>query len=109
MTKLKKRKKNITGSSKFSCLLLLCSIESYVNYIIYIGFFLLKLSELLLYDWYYDELQPFFAKNTLKLQYMGTDSLIFSFKPIKCLIEDLKLLKEDLDLRELVPFHEIYS
>ena len=39
---------------------------------------------------------------------MDTNSFIFSFKPIKGLIEDLKYFK-DLDLSDLYQSHGIYS
>ena len=60
---------------------------------IYVGFSVLKLSKLLMYEWYYDKMQPYFGKNNLELHYLDTDSFIFSFKPIKSLFEDLKFLK----------------
>ena len=57
---------------------------------IYVGFSVLELSELLMYEWYYDKMQPYFGEDNLELLYLVTDSFIFSFKPIKSLVEDLK-------------------
>ena len=54
-------------------------------------------------------MQPYFGEDTLELHYLDTDSFIFSFKPIKSLIEDLKLFKDDLDFSDLDPSHELYS
>ena len=41
-----------------------------------LGFSVLELSDLLLYETYYDKLQPFFDQKTLHLLYMDTDSFI---------------------------------
>ena len=76
---------------------------------IYIGFCVLELSKLLMYEWYYDKMQPFFGEDNLELHYLDTDSFIFSFKPIKSLIEGLKHFKEDFDFSDLDPSHELYS
>ena len=76
---------------------------------IYVGFCVLELSKLLMYEWYYDKMQPYFGEDNLELHYLDTDSFIFSFKPIKSLIEDLKHFKEDFDFSELDPSHELYS
>ena len=72
---------------------------------IYIGFCVLELSKLLMYEWYYDKMQPYFGKGNLELHYLDTDSFIFSFKPIKSLIEDLKHFKDDFDFSDLDPCH----
>ena len=76
---------------------------------IYVGFCVLEMSELLKYEWYYDKMQPYFGEDNLELHYLDTDSFIFSFKPIKSLIEDLKYFKEDFDFSYLDPSHELYS
>ena len=62
-----------------------------------------------MYEWYYDKMQPYFGDDNLELHYLVTDSFIFSFKPIKSLIEDLKHFKEDFDFSDLDPSHELYS
>ena len=62
-----------------------------------------------MYEWYYDKMQPYFGENNLELHYLDTDSFIFSFKPIKSLTEDLKHFKDDFDLSDLDPSHELYS
>ena len=76
---------------------------------IYNGFCVLELSKLLMYEWYYDKMQPFFGEDNLELHFLDTDSFIFSCKPIKRLIEDLKYFKEDFDFSKLDPPHELYS
>ena len=54
-------------------------------------------------------MQPYFGEDNLELHYLDTDSFIFSFKPIKSLIEDLKHFKEDFDFSDLDPSHELSS
>ena len=49
---------------------------------IYVGFSILDLSKLLMYEWYYDKMQPYFGVDNLDLHYLDTDSFRFSFKPI---------------------------
>ena len=55
-----------------------------------VGFSVLELSKLLMFEWYYDKRQLYFGEDTLELHFLDTDSFIFSFKPIKSLTEDLK-------------------
>ena len=76
---------------------------------IYVGFSVLELSKLVMYEWYYDKMQPYFGEDNLELHSLDTDSFIFSFKPIKSLIEDLKYFKEDFNFNDLDPSHELYS
>ena len=76
---------------------------------IYVGFCVLELSKLLMYEWYYDKMQQYFGENNLELHYLDTDSFIFSFKPIKSLIEALKHFKECFDFSDLDQSHELYS
>ena len=45
----------------------------------------------------------------MELHYLDTNSFIFSFKPIKSFIEDLKHFKEDFHFSDLDPSHELYS
>ena len=54
-------------------------------------------------------MQPYFGEDNLELHYLDTDSFIFSFKPIKSLLEDFKHFKEDFDFSDLDPSHELYS
>ena len=75
---------------------------------VYVGFCVLQLSKLLMYEWNYDKMQKFFGEDNLELHFLDTDSFIFSFKPIKSLIEDLKHFKADFDFNDLDPFHELY-
>ena len=54
-------------------------------------------------------MQPYFGEDNLELHFLDTDSFIFSFKPIKSLIGDLKHFKDDFDFSDLDPSHELYS
>ena len=64
----------------------------------YAGISVLELSKLFLYECYYDKTQLCFRLDNLELHYLDTDSFIFSFKPIKSLIEDLNNFKGSLSL-----------
>ena len=76
---------------------------------IYVGFSVSDLSKLLMYEWYSDKMQLHYGEDNLEIHYLNTDSFIFSFKPIKSLIEDLKHFKEDIDFIDLDTSHELYS
>ena len=54
-------------------------------------------------------MQPYFGEKKSELHYHDTDSIKFSFKPIKNLIEVLKIFKEFFDFSDLDPSHELYS
>ena len=45
---------------------------------IYVRFAILELSELHMYETYYDTLQPYFGQQDLQLHYIDTDALILS-------------------------------
>ena len=74
---------------------------------IYLGFSVLELSKLLMYEFYYHKLQPFY-NNKIKLHYMDTDSFILSIKTGD-LINDLEYFKDDFDFSELDPSHDLYN
>ena len=58
---------------------------------IYLGYSVLELSKLLMYETYYDILQPYFGQEIIHLHYMDTDSLVLSVNT-KDIIKDLKNL-----------------
>ena len=58
---------------------------------IYLGFSVLELSKLLLYETYYDKLQPYFAQENIQLHNMDTDSFVLTVKT-KHIIQDSKNL-----------------
>ena len=76
---------------------------------IYVGFSVLDSSKLLMYEWYYDKMQPYCGDDILQLHYLDTDLFIFSFEPIKSLIKVLKYYIEDVDFSDLDPSHELYA
>ena len=73
-----------------------------------LGFSVLKLSKLLMYETYYDELQPYFRLENLQLHYMDTDSFVLSVKT-KNIIKDLKNLEVLFDFSKLNENHELFS
>ena len=75
---------------------------------IYLGFSVLELSKLLMYETYYDKLQPYFGLKNLQLHYMDTDSFVLSVK-IKDIIKDLKNLEDLFDFSNLNENHELFS
>ena len=75
---------------------------------IYLGFTVLELSKLLMYETYYDKLQPYFGQQNIQLHYMDTDSFILSVKT-KDIIEDLKNLEDIFDFSNLDKNHELFS
>ena len=63
---------------------------------IYLGFAVLDLSKLHMYETYYDKLQPYFGEKNLHLHYMDTDSFILSVNT-KDIIRDFKNLEDTFD------------
>ena len=75
---------------------------------IYVGFAILELSKLHMYETYYDTLQPYFGQENLQLHYVDTDGMILSMKT-KDIIKDLKNLEDIFDFSNLVENHELFS
>ena len=75
---------------------------------IYVGFTILELSKLHMYETYYDTLQPYFSQENLQLQYIDTDGMFLSMKT-KDIIKDLKNLEDTFDFSNLDKNHELYS
>ena len=75
---------------------------------IYVGFTILELSKLLMYETYYDKLQPYFGQENLQLHYIDTDGMILSVKT-ENIIEDLKNLEDIFDFSNLDANHELFS
>ena len=74
---------------------------------IYVGFAILELSKLHLYETYYDTLQPYFGQEKLQLHYIDTDGVILSMKT-KDIIKDLEILEDIFDFSNLDENHELY-
>ena len=75
---------------------------------IYVGFSILELSKLHMYETYYDTLQPYFGQENLQLHYIDTDGMILSMKT-KDIIKDLKNLEDIVDFSNLDENHKLYS
>jgi hypothetical protein len=75
---------------------------------IYIGATVLELSKLLMYEFYYNVLQPHFGEKNMELLYMDTDSFILKIKT-QDLTNDLNDLKEHFDFSNYPKDHKLYS
>ena len=75
---------------------------------IYVGFSILELSELHMYETYYDTLQPYFGQENIQLHYIDTDGMILSMKT-ENIMKDLKKLEDIFDFSNLDENHELYS
>ena len=75
---------------------------------IYVGFTILEISKLHMFETYYDTLQPYFGQENLQLHYIDTDGMILSMKT-KDIIKDLKNLEYIFDFSNLDENHELYS
>ena len=67
---------------------------------IYLGFSVLELSKLHMYETYYDKFQPYFEQKNIQLHYMDTDSFVLSVNT-KDIIKDLKNLEDIFDFSNL--------
>ena len=75
---------------------------------IYLGFTVLELSKLLMYETYYDKLQPYFGQESFQLHYMDCDSFVLSIET-ENIINDLKNLEDLFDFSNLDKNHELFS
>ena len=75
---------------------------------IYLGFSMLELSKLHMYETYYVKLQPYFGHENVQLHYMDTDSFVLSVNT-KDIIKDLKTLEDIFDFSNLDKNHKLFS
>ena len=75
---------------------------------IYLGFSVLELSKLLMYETYYDKLQPYFGQENIQLHYMDCDSFVLSIET-QNIINDLKNLEDLFDFSNLNKNHDLFS
>ena len=75
---------------------------------IYLGFAILELSKLHMYETYCDTLQPYFGQENLQLHYMDCDSFILSIES-ENIIKDMKNLEDIFDFSNIDENHELYS
>ena len=112
-------KKNLKQQSKLTFNGIQKSYEDYFCYTIkknevvmdkaiYVGFAILELSKLHMYETYYDTLQPYFGQENLQLHYIDTDGMFLSMKT-KDIIKDLKNLEDIFDFSNLDKNHELFS
>ena len=67
---------------------------------IYLGFAVLELSKVLMYETYYDKLQPYFGEKDIQFHYMDTDSFVLSVNT-NDIVEDLQSLNDLFDFISL--------
>ena len=75
---------------------------------IYLGFAVLEISKLHMYETYYDKLQPYFGQENIQLHYMDTDSFILSVNT-KDIIKELGNLEDIFDFSNLDKNPELFS
>ena len=77
---------------------------------LYVGFAILELSKLHLYETYYDKIQPYFGQENLQLHYVDTytDGTILSMKKPNN-INDLENLEGRFDFSNRDENHDIFS
>ena len=67
---------------------------------IYLGFAVIELNKLHMYETYYDKLQPYFGQEKIQLHYMDCDSFVLRSK-IENVNIDLKTLEDIFDIGNL--------
>ena len=78
---------------------------------IYLGFSILELSKLLMYETYYDKLQKYFGIDGIQIHYQDTDAYIMSIKTTN-IINDLNILQnryQIFDFSNLNKDHQLFS
>ena len=78
---------------------------------IYLGFSILELSKLLMYETYYDKLQKYFGIDGIQIHYQDTDAFIMSIKTTD-LVNDLSNLQYQykmFDFSNLNKEHKLFS
>ena len=78
-----------------------------MNKPIYLGFVVLELLKLHMYETYYDNLKLYFGQENLQLHYIDTDPFVLSFNT-KDIIKDLKNLEDIFDFTNLDQNHELF-
>ena len=75
---------------------------------IFIGATVLELSKLLMYEFYYDVLQPYYGEKNIQLLYMDTDSFILKVRS-NDVVNDLYELREHMDFSNYPKDHELFT
>ena len=79
-----------------------------MNKPIYLGFSVLELSKLHMYETFYDILQPYFGLEDIQLHYMDTDSFVLIVNT-NDVIRDFKNSEDVFDFSNLDENHELFS
>ena len=74
----------------------------------YLGFAILQMVKLHMFETCFDKLQPYFEQKNLQLHYIDTDAFVLSVNT-KDTIKDLKNLEDMFDFSNLVKNHELCS
>ena len=74
----------------------------------YVGFSVLELSKLHMYETYYDTLQPYFGEEKLQFHFLDTDGMILSMKT-ENIINDIKNSEDIFDFSNLDENQELFS
>ena len=75
---------------------------------IYLGFAVLEISKLHMYETYYNKLQPYFGQDKLQLHYIDTDAIVLSVKT-KDIIKDFKNLEDIFHFNNPAENHEFFN
>ena len=75
---------------------------------VYLGFAVLDLSKLIMYETYYEKLQPYFGSENIQNHYSDCDSMILSIKTDH-IIRDLNNFEDLFDFSNLDPKKELFS
>ena len=75
---------------------------------IFLGFAVLELSQLHMYETYYDKLQPYFGQENIQLHYIDTDAFVIGVDT-KDIILDLKNLGDIFNFSNLDVNHELFG
>ena len=73
-----------------------------------LGFSVLELSKLLMYETYYDIFQPYFGEENIQYHYGDTDAMVLSIKT-KDIFEDLYNLRDLFDFSNLKKEYNMFS
>ena len=73
----------------------------------YLGFAVLELSKLLMYETYYDKLQPYLGQENIQLHSIETDSFLLSVNT-NDIIKDSKNLEDIFDFSNLDENHDLF-
>ena len=75
---------------------------------LYLGFAVLELKKLHMYETFYDKLQPYSGQQKIQLHYIDTDAIVLSLNT-KNIINDLKNLEDILEFSNVDEKQELFS